>query len=945
MADNSLTLFCLVDGEVKRNAFSIKIPSSDTVDDLKDLIKTKKTNDFSDVDANNLTLWRVSIPDKRSSATTIGALVDKTELNNPRTRLSQWFPESPDENTYIIVQRPPPGNADALILLRMREEWLKRMTQIEDDFFALDSNKYTGLVQFIKGGATIPTTGGTLGGLPFVLPRAGGRTNQPSLLFLNLPESVETQDPPSTADRALEKIRGRAIPLLPLFGVSGCGKTRTTIEMLSKNWGFYFNGSGTDWGSSDLLGFLDLVLQRKRYQNHDLESNTHVHILALALVLSRVMILDHCLNIAEREGAAFTCKHWMLLQFGFRSMGVEDLFAMLFTSIAHATHRSSVGITTTSALVQERFSNLRQRLLNRTSNMPFQRFGYKILLVIDEAQNLGKDEFGTFLSQQIPSAAEMQAEAASLNHNKRPILSPLVHGLYQIAADKNQFCVIPCGTGLSIFDMKWLEDSAPVTKGYQEQLGPFTDFQGWESLEQVQLYRDLVRRSLPNADARNVFNTRVPDESIPELFARLRGRFRPIVSAIERMIMPRNGGIDWRLAIKETEDTLSSTEPRYYGKGNIAFDIWRMVRNIHNHESRYAKYRNIEITLKAFVLEHYLHGCPLLLNKEEAPLVEASVGRILHFGEEAATVLDEPFALRAAVNYFQQRDAGFHSAICTLLGSGSNASVHGHQWEVAVLPSLAHVFHNQTLSSSGLVPKGVKSFDPILGEEARIVGYDNHVTLGTDFKSMSLDEFLDAHVHHASHKDGEPVPPFYRPAETPSGPDIAFVLHLVNHGYCPVFVQLKLRHKMTKPKTQSAFSTVKSEAVQNHLHETMLKTFCTGSPKRFFGVVIAYPAELAGVEGTFPEIRRSERIHSAQGDIPQCILLRIDKNNIHGVFPKNHMLALDLLKGVKRQLEQTEGGQGSDDQKDEPMTKQRRCEDEDVDSHEDEAEDSHMDSD
>jgi hypothetical protein len=80
--------------------------------------------------------------------------------------------------------------------------------------------------------------------------------------------------------------------------------------------------------------------------------------------------------------------------------------------------------------------------------------------------------------------------------------------------------------------MKWLEDSAPVPKGYQEQLGPFTDFQGWESLEQVQHYRDLVRCSLPNADARNIFNTRVPDESIPELFARLRGRFRPIVSAI-----------------------------------------------------------------------------------------------------------------------------------------------------------------------------------------------------------------------------------------------------------------------------------------------------------------------------------------------------------------------------------------------------------------------------
>lgn len=41
------------------------------------------------------------------------------------------------------------------------------MAQIEDDFFALDSDNYTGLVQLVKGGANIPTTGGTLGGLPF----------------------------------------------------------------------------------------------------------------------------------------------------------------------------------------------------------------------------------------------------------------------------------------------------------------------------------------------------------------------------------------------------------------------------------------------------------------------------------------------------------------------------------------------------------------------------------------------------------------------------------------------------------------------------------------------------------------------------------------------------------------------------------------------------------
>ncbi|KAF9313124.1 hypothetical protein BGZ91_006357, partial [Linnemannia elongata] len=234
--------------------------------------------------------------------------------------------------------------------------------------------------------------------------------------------------------------------------------------MLSKNWGFYFNASGTDWGSNDLLCLLELVQQRNRYKHGDPMSNTHVHILALGLVLARVIILHHCLEIAECEGTVFTCKRWMLLQVGFCKMPVGDLSAMLFTSIADAIHRHSMDITNMRTLIRDRFSSLRQRLLNLTSNTPFQSFDYKILLVIDEAQNLGRQEFGTFLSQQTPSEAERHAGTGSFDDYKRPILSPLVHGLYQIAADRNQFCVIPCGTGLSILDIDWLEDSAPGPK-------------------------------------------------------------------------------------------------------------------------------------------------------------------------------------------------------------------------------------------------------------------------------------------------------------------------------------------------------------------------------------------------------------------------------------------------------------------------------------------------
>ncbi|KAF9301595.1 hypothetical protein BGZ74_006506, partial [Mortierella antarctica] len=62
MFDSRLNLFCLVDGETASNAFPAKVSLDDTVGDLKKRIKAEKTNDFSDIDADKLTLWKVSMP-------------------------------------------------------------------------------------------------------------------------------------------------------------------------------------------------------------------------------------------------------------------------------------------------------------------------------------------------------------------------------------------------------------------------------------------------------------------------------------------------------------------------------------------------------------------------------------------------------------------------------------------------------------------------------------------------------------------------------------------------------------------------------------------------------------------------------------------------------------------------------------------------------------------
>ncbi|KAF8905927.1 hypothetical protein BGZ58_006349, partial [Dissophora ornata] len=111
MTDNRLTLFCLVDEEATSQAFSIEIDRTKTVDHLKDLIKAKKTIEFSDVDADKLTLWRVSMPITRDNDEMPILLSNFTKGNkeklHPADDLSDVFEETPPKKTiHIIVQRP-----------------------------------------------------------------------------------------------------------------------------------------------------------------------------------------------------------------------------------------------------------------------------------------------------------------------------------------------------------------------------------------------------------------------------------------------------------------------------------------------------------------------------------------------------------------------------------------------------------------------------------------------------------------------------------------------------------------------------------------------------------------------------------------------------------------------------------------------------------------------
>ncbi|KAG9061093.1 hypothetical protein KI688_007722 [Linnemannia hyalina] len=127
MAINYLILYCLVEGQSASNAFYVNAKPTEAVCDLKVHIKTENPNTFIGVDAKDLTLWRILIPSGNlRSAITVNALDDdnKTELDNLRKRLSEVFPKSPDDNTYILVRRPPSElYLPAYKKIRITERW------------------------------------------------------------------------------------------------------------------------------------------------------------------------------------------------------------------------------------------------------------------------------------------------------------------------------------------------------------------------------------------------------------------------------------------------------------------------------------------------------------------------------------------------------------------------------------------------------------------------------------------------------------------------------------------------------------------------------------------------------------------------------------------------------------------------------------------------------
>jgi Crinkler effector protein N-terminal domain len=115
MSDTLLELNCLIHGDGSLDIFLVKILASETVSILRDVIKDKNQQTFRQVDANNLQLFKVSIPIDSELDGTLAKFKPHNPDNNvhelsPVDDLSQIFSDHPvRKHLHIIVQPVPLG--------------------------------------------------------------------------------------------------------------------------------------------------------------------------------------------------------------------------------------------------------------------------------------------------------------------------------------------------------------------------------------------------------------------------------------------------------------------------------------------------------------------------------------------------------------------------------------------------------------------------------------------------------------------------------------------------------------------------------------------------------------------------------------------------------------------------------------------------------------------
>ncbi|PKY52314.1 hypothetical protein RhiirA4_425182 [Rhizophagus irregularis] len=112
LESEEITLTCRLFRDIEANSknFEIRVLTSETIDKLEDRVfaklKEKKGDTFTDIEAYNLNLWKVNIPNDNEKKFSTLVLKNDDKGDIKILRSDYWEEQPPNECTHVIIDSP-----------------------------------------------------------------------------------------------------------------------------------------------------------------------------------------------------------------------------------------------------------------------------------------------------------------------------------------------------------------------------------------------------------------------------------------------------------------------------------------------------------------------------------------------------------------------------------------------------------------------------------------------------------------------------------------------------------------------------------------------------------------------------------------------------------------------------------------------------------------------
>ncbi|KAF9348895.1 hypothetical protein BGX26_012738 [Mortierella sp. AD094] len=251
-------------------------------------------------------------------------------------------------------------------------------------------------------------------------------------------------------------------------------------------------------------------------------------------------------------------------------------------------------------------------------------------------------------------------------------------------------------------------------------------------------------------------------------------------------------------------------------------------------------------------------------------------------------VLYEPRVALAMRNYFTEMEPKFMAKVRKWEDLLKSPDGRDRDWKELVPAAIIESLAKKPLSSWPHNPEIAGLCQDLIGP-SEIIGLQGRESCESiKHESISMKEFLKAHFVDNSLKDGKPIPPFYFPESQASGHDIVFCV-VIQGKVFPVFLQLKLRTVISDESTDN-------DGIRR-LKVMELGELCPAGT--YFSLIIDYPTAVTATLHRRPDPK--PEFYNLQG-----VTVRVDDGNFDKIFPKDHVVLLNMLKISLKKTDQND---------------------------------------